>query len=411
MIRAGQFKSAFEPLVLNEPSSETQKAYAAVEASLRQFMVADIAQGRKTDPSKADAWLRRSLYTAKEAHAEKLVDALSYQEAFEESFEKTAKLVSFADYHAPAARKGVAARVFQTNNEGIALIEVVGEMFIEHSEMLEKSTFDFDAIQEELKWAREEEDVKAVVLRIDSPGGSALVADLLWDSVRRLSETKPVVVSMGAYAASGGYYMAAPAAKILAQPMTITGSIGVIGLIPNFEEFRNKYGVSFHLISGTDRRNLLNHGSHLSEEDRTLLDKQIRSTYETFINRVATGRKKTFAQIDAVAQGRVWTGLQAKELGLVDEIGGLSEAFHAAKQVAKLDVTKEYPVLHYEAPTNSLHQCLKKGGLKSCLASELSSQAPTGLARLPWLQVLSRWVLHSPKEKILTMLPDSVVLR
>ncbi len=401
VIRAGQFKSAFEPFIANDPSAETRKAYTELEASLRQFISTDIAQGRKTGAPVVEGWLRRSMFNAREAFADKLIDELAYREAFEDSIEKKGKLVDFSDYHHREFVKNVKEKVLR-NHEGIAFIEVVGEMFMEHSEMFGGSTFDFDNIEEQLQWARDDEDVRVVVLRIDSPGGSALVADLLWEDVRRLSEKKPVVVSMGAYAASGGYYMAAPATKILAQPMTITGSIGVIGLLPSFEEFRSKYGVSFHLISGTDRQSLLNQGLHISAEDKALLERHVRTSYETFVNRVASGRKKTFAEIDAVAQGRVWTGLQAKEFGLVDEIGGLPEAFRAAKQLAKFDVDKDYPVLHYEVPaTRSLRRYFKKGKLMSLAFAEESM-----LSELPVLRSLMQLANLQKKEQVLMMLPD-----
>jgi len=393
VIRMGQYKSAFEPLVSDQPSPETQKAYSAIEESLRKHLLSKIAQGRKIELKVAEGWMRRSLFTAKEAFLEKLVDGLSYREQFEDQISKEAKLVEIAKYHKPKPLKSKSL----IKKEGIAFIEAIGEMYIEPSAMNQSSTLDFEHLEEQLKWARDEQDVKAVVLRVDSPGGSSIAADLLWEDVRRLAEVKPVVVSMGAYAASGGYYMSASATKIIAHPTTITGSIGVIGLVPNFEAFKQKYGVSFYNISESDRKNLLNPGSKMTAEDRNILQKQVSSAYEAFVTRVANGRKKSFTEIDSVAQGRVWTGAQAKELGLVDELGGLPEAFHRAKELAKLNVDQEYPLLHYKSPEN--WRFLSHFSLDNLTKTQI-------IENIPLLNSLSRWMQGVPKEKVLTLLPQ-----
>ncbi len=406
VIRAGSYKSLFEPLISDTPSVETLKDYLSIEDSLRKHMVSKIAQGRKTGPSNVESWLRRSLYSAKEAFIEKLVDGLSYKEQFEEGITKDCKLVEITKYHPPKSKKPTLL-----NKEGIAFIEAIGQIFLQSSALSGHEGFDFELLMEELKWAREDADVKALVLRIDSPGGSSLAADLLWEEVRRVSEVKPVVVSMGGYAASGGYYMAAPATKIFALPTTITGSIGVIGLIPNFEAFRQKYGVSFHVVSESDRKNLLNPGSKMTVDDKKILEAHVQSTYEGFVNRVASGRKKTFQEIDSIAQGRVWTGEQAKELGLVDQLGGLAEAFHEAKQLAKLNVDQDYPILRYHAPSRSFKECLRSGRLGSCLVLDMSHAKVPNLNTLPLLQVLARWTEQTtlPREQVLALLPHVLV--
>ena len=406
VIRAGQYKSAFEPFVSNEPSPETLKAYAGIEESLRKHLTHQIAVGRKTQENTASNWMRRSLFMAREAFIEKMVDGLSYREEFEDLISKEAKLVDFAKYKRGGESQKPGKLI---QKSGIALIEAIGEMYVEHTALHESTELDIDRLHDELKWAREEQDIKAVVIRVNSPGGSSLAADLLWEDVRRLAEIKPVVVSMGAYAASGGYYMIAAANKIIANPSTITGSIGVISLIPNLEAFREKYGVSFHVITNSDRRNLFNPGSHMTNDDREILTRQVRSTYETFVNRVASGRKKTFQEIDAIGQGRVWTGEQALQYGLVDELGGLAEAFRSAKELAKLNVDEQYPILHYEAPGRSLRECLKQGRLFSCFSME--SLSPGVLGKFPLVHSIARWVEEVPKEKILMLLPLQLDVR
>lgn len=405
VIRAGEFKSAFEPLVTDQPSPETLKAYNGIEESIRKHIVTYVAQGRKVQSQTAENWLKRSLFTAKEAFVEKMIDGLSYRDQFEEQVSKDAKIIDISKYHYSKPSQLL-------SKEGIAFVEAIGEIYLEHSTLSESSSFDFNLLHEQLKWAREESAVKALVLRIDSPGGSSLASDILWEDIRRVAEIKPVVVSMGAYAASGGYYMAAAATKILAQPTTITGSIGVISLIPNLEAFRQKYGVSFHLISASDRKALLNPGSKMTEQDREILMKHVRSTYETFVNRVASGRKRSFQEIDAIAQGRVWTGDQAKEIGLVDEIGGLTEAFHKAKELAKLKPEEEYPILRYEVPGLSLRECLRRKHIWSCFSVEGLTQSPLAeLQSIAGVTSLSRWIKGVPKERALMLLPERLEIR
>jgi protease-4 len=183
-------------------------------------------------------------------------------------------------------------------------------------------------------------------------------------------------------------------------------------LVPNLEAFHEKYGLSFHLITASDRKNLLNPGSKMTAEDREILAKQVRSTYETFVNRVASGRKRTFAEIDAIGQGRVWTGEQAKAFGLVDELGGLPEAFRSAKELAKLDLQKEYPILHYEEPGRSFGQCLRKGRIWSCFSMDgLTKSHIPGLDLVPGVHAIARWVNGVPKEKVLTLLLQRVEVK
>lgn len=398
IVKVGQYKSAFEPFVSDQPSEDTQKEYLSIEENIRKHLVAKVANGRKVEVKLADSWFRRSLYSAKEAFLEKMIDGVSYREQFEDVITKEGKIIEIAKYPMKETPK-------LSKSEGIAFIEAVGEMFLENSSLNAGSMMDFEHLEEELKWAREDKDVKAVVLRVDSPGGSALAADLLWEDVRKLAETKPVVVTMGAYAASGGYYMSAPATKIIAHPTTITGSIGVIGLVPNFEAFKQKYGVSFHTITGSDRRNLFNPGSRMTAEDRAILEKQTRTTYEAFVTKVASGRKKSFTEIDSIAQGRVWTGQQALELGLVDELGGLPEAFHKAKELAKLNVDEKYPVLLFESPRGTWRKFLSR------LPFGKLSNVPTNLEKLPFLNFLSRYLEGNSKEQILSLLPRRVEVR
>ena len=188
-----------------------------------------------------------------------------------------------------------------------------------------------------LKKAREDDDVKAIVLRVNSGGGSALVSDIIWRAVELAKEKKPVVVSMGNVAASGGYYIAAGADKIFAQPSTITGSIGVFGTIPNATELAANIGINAEQV-GT-HKNSVDYSlfEPLSDAFRNQIQEGVESTYTTFLERVAAGRGMTTEQVNLVAQGRVWSGVQAKKNGLVDELGGLEDAIAAAAELAEIE--------------------------------------------------------------------------
>jgi len=194
-----------------------------------------------------------------------------------------------------------------------------------------------DPLIEAFEDARENESIKAVVFRIDSPGGSAAASEAIWRAVERTKAVKPVIVSMGSLAASGGYYVAAPADSIVATPSTITGSIGVFGLLFNVEGLlTEKLGVGIDDVRTSDLADIYSPFSDFSEQERTLLASSIDRTYDTFLQRVAEGRNMSVDEVDAIAQGRVWSGRDAKEVGLVDVLGGLSDAVRIAGEKAGL---------------------------------------------------------------------------
>lgn len=362
VIRSGKYKSAFEPLIANEPTAETQEMYSAMEASLRDHFIEVVGKGRLGDGDevrdKVSGWFRRSSFTMEQAVQEGIVDALAYRDDAISVMEN--KLVAgkiefndFDDYYSDFID-------FPQHNDSpaaLGLIEAIGEIHLDGSE--DEDAVTPERIYKRVQWALEDDTIKAVVLRVSSPGGSAIASDLIWADIARLAAKKPVVVSMGAYAASGGYYISAPATKIIAEPTTITGSIGVIGMVAKFSEFREKYGLSFHVVSGTDRISYYHPGKVLSDGDRAVIDEQIADTYQTFVRKVAAGRKRTEKEIDDIAQGRVWTGKQALAIGLVDDLGGLKEAYKSAKQLAGLDVDTLYPVKHYRGKKMSILECLR----------------------------------------------------
>jgi protease-4 len=200
------------------------------------------------------------------------------------------------------------------------------------------SAYPLTRVLEELS---KEENVKAVVIRVDSGGGSAMASDRIWEAVQRVRAVKPVVVSMGNVAASGGYYVAMGANYIFAEPMTITGSIGVIGGVPYMGELYDWVGLDFHSVTRGRKMNIFETAERLTQEERDTMLGLLEQTYEDFVGKAALGRNMTFEQIHEVAQGRVWSGRDAKRLGLIDETGGLFDAIDKAEELAGFDPAED----------------------------------------------------------------------
>lgn len=385
VVRAGKFKSAMEPFVLDAPSAETIEMYGAIESSLRGTLVDGISLSRKKTKDEVNAWLKRSLFTSQQSLQQGLVDRLGYLPQFIEDVKIESKAQNVIEYRKyRSATKdmddGNKAPVMGSGDEpSIAYIEASGEIAMDGGSDGDGKITPKNLIKE-LIWARDREAVKAVVFRIDSPGGSALASDLIWDEVRKLCEKKPVVVSMGAVAASGGYYIAAPATMIVAEPTTITGSIGVIGAAPKALQVAEKWGVSFHLITQSDRKSYLNLGTKSSETDKQILGESIDETYNAFVNKVATGRKQDPQHIFAIAQGRVYTGLEASKIGLVDKLGGKDEAIREAEILAKFDPEKVNKIERFEEGDENIFDCLVDGSPWNCL-KEIRSGAMSGLKK------------------------------
>jgi len=360
VIRHGKYKAAFEPFIMNKPSAETVENYTATENALREWYVNAIAEGRGKTPAEVRQWLASSLYTPKAALAAGIITQLAYVEEAREATIKVSNAtedMGFADWESEFSA-AITDDDVSTTGDGLALIEAIGEINLEPGEGSEEK-ISVAAITEEIRWAAEEEKAKAVVLRVSSPGGSALASDLIWKELADLAKKKPLVVSMGEVAASGGYYIAAPANRILAEPTTITGSIGVIGMLPKCRGCSTKYGVDFHVISGSERRSLFNFGTPSSAEDKKIIADSIDAAYQLFLERVAEGRKMDVAAVDLLAQGRIYSGTEALNIKLVDQLGGLRDAFNEAKTLGGLDAAKLYPILRYQGDELSLTDCLR----------------------------------------------------
>lgn len=366
VVRAGSFKSAVEPFVRNSPSRDASQMYQGLIASLNEERLALIERAGKWPRKDVETWFKEGLYTAQEALDLGMVDGLSYERALKRSLrvEESTALLDWGRYTGRSAQpvgfdqmmlqwaamnEADSRQVSGELEDGFAYIEARGGIVMHDPDGGSDESITPKTLNQALVWARDAEHVKSVVLRIDSGGGSALASDIILETLRSVEAVKPVIVSFGSVAASGGYYIAAEATRIFAEPQTVTGSIGVFGLIPNFQGARSKFGFSFHTFSESDRQNLFDPGSQLSTADKRLLEKQVDQVYATFVERVAEGRSLEREAVLKLAGGRVYSGRQALQLGLVDEMGGLWEAIFAAKSLGGLDPEQKYPV--YMPPT------------------------------------------------------------
>lgn len=364
VIKSGKYKNAFEPFIANKPSTESLAVYNSMEQSLLGMLVQDVAAGRSQDVERVRSWFEQSLFVPDAAVEEGLVDKVSFYDEFEDAItapadknSNSSTLLSMNDYL--AATSAIDDKITSSGKYGLGLIEARGQITDSAHAGSEEQSITPMNLRKEIEWALSEDDVKAVVLRIDSPGGSATASDIIWHDLKRLAEKKPLVVSMANVAASGGYYMAVAGQRILAEPTTITGSIGVIGAVPNFSAFEEKYGVSFHVVTSSERKELLNPGEKASAFDKAIVENSIEEAYKLFLERVADGRKMSVDEVHELAQGRVYTGLEASSIGLIDDLGGVNEAFNAAKELGGLEVEKLYPIMRYQGESESLTECLK----------------------------------------------------
>ena len=344
VIRHGKYKSAVEPYLSNSMSEANREQIGSLIASLWETIGSEIAEARNISVAELDA-IASDLKANLVGNALKvgLIDHISYKSEYIEllksklglSEKDKLKLVDYNDILAGNAshKKGV--------RDKIAVIYAQGPiLFGEGSETQIGDQIFVEAIEEAAKSKR----VKAIVLRVNSPGGSAMISDILWNALEDAKKKKPLVVSMGNVAASGGYYIACNANTIFADPMTVTGSIGVFATIPNIKGFTDDIGIKAeHVMT---HKNAVGYSPFepISPGFRKSALEGIKNVYDTFKQRVADGRNLSLEEVEALAQGRVWTGLQAKENGLVDELGGLGAAIEAAAVLAEIE---EYNLTSY----------------------------------------------------------------
>src|SRR5215204_6229767 len=368
IFQIGKYKSAGDMFTQKEMTDAHREYINSMLDDLFSHYVNAIAQARHKTPEEVRTLIDNAPYSAIKAKEAGLVDETLYRDDVEKQFKKmlgykdtdTFVAVRSADY------RDVSPESLGLNKgERIAVIYASGTIGSGSSENSPSGgqSIGSDTVSKALTDAAADQSIKAIVLRIDSPGGSGLASDIIWHAVEAANQKKPVVVSMSDVAASGGYYISASAAKIIAQPSTITGSIGVLAGKPVMRGFYDWLGISNEYVLRGKNAGMFRETEKFSDDERAKFEEWIKTTYyQDFVPKVAKGRNKDAAFVDSVGQGRVWTGSQGKERGLVDEFGGLDRAIEVAKQLAKLPADKgvERVILPY--PTTFLQELLSGGG-------------------------------------------------
>ncbi len=353
LLHIGDYKTASNNFTEKTFTPAHKEMYRSLNKDWYDELVRAIAAGRKRPEADVRRILDDGPFLAEGARAAGLVDALGYEDQIDDH-PPVAGTRRFDNELYQRVPRPAMARV---PNARIAVLYAVGTI------ASGRSSFDgpgggvvgSETFVQWLRKVRVDASVRAVVVRVDSPGGSAIASEVIWRELMLTRDVKPLIVSMGDVAASGGYYMAVPAHAIVAQPGTITGSIGVVTGKFVLKSALDKIGVGAEGVSEGRRAEIYSPFRPFTPDERSRIEEQMQSTYELFVSRVSEGRGKPRAQIDAVAQGRVWTGHQARGLGLVDELGGLDRAIQLAKEKARLDATKDVDLLIYP-PRRSFYE-------------------------------------------------------
>ncbi len=377
VIRHGKYKAAVEPYLNDAPSKENIEQIQELIDGLWDEVGAQMADQLEVSKADFEGWVNdlatRDLEEAKELG---LIGGLIYEDQYEDAL-KRAVGASKNDLSASSKLNIISSSsYFKTikstpidSSDRIALVYAQGSILYGEGS---PTIMGQETMNKALQSAREDRNIKAVVLRINSPGGSALTSDLIWREVEKTAKEKPVVVSISDVAASGGYYIATPATYIIAQPTSITGSIGVFGTLPNASELAEQWGVSSYTLSTHERSATYSPLRPLSDTFRAELTEGIEQTYQTFLERVASGRSMSIESVDAIAQGRVYLAPKALELGLVDEIGTLDDAINKAAELAAID---EFKLREYPRYKSDFERLL--GDLPAASLSIISSQLPS----------------------------------
>ncbi|WP_194767619.1 signal peptide peptidase SppA [Tamlana sp. I1] len=376
VVRLGKYKSAVEPFLANEMSDNNREQISVYLNALWKEIKQDISRSRNVSVERlniiADSLFARNPKLAK---ASGLVDQVVYHDEYINGIRKAIGIeakdklntVTIEDYSYYASSK---IKDYSTKNK-IAVIYAQGNIIYGEGD---ENNVGQGSMNASLKKAREDEKVKAVVLRINSPGGSALASELIWREIELTKKVKPVIVSMGDLAASGGYYIASNATKIIAEPTTITGSIGVFGMLPNGKELSEKMGINAEQVTTNKNAVTYSFFEPLNEEQRAFIKEGIVDIYDLFSKRVSDGRHLTRDQVEEIAQGRVWTGADAIGIGLVDELGGLDLALKRAAEAANIE---DYRVNEFPVFEKDLDKILSQFGLVKAKETILEEELGT----------------------------------
>ena len=356
---AGKFKSATEPFRETQ-MSEANKIQTTVWLNdLYDDLISTTSSSRKINPDSLKAYANNYEITNTEKALDvHLIDGLKYDDEVKSEMRKSlgiadGKKINFISL--PQYKK-VADLKTSFSSDKIAVVVAAGEIVYGKGNSDQVSSDEYLTL---LRKLRNDKNIKGIVLRVNSPGGSSLASEIIWREIELIKKQgKPVVVSMGDVAASGGYYIACNANKIFADSNTITGSIGVFSIVPDISTFmKNKLGVTFDRVKTSQFADAPSLTRPMNDFEKNIMQSQVERVYTDFKSRVAAGRSKTMDYVDSIAQGRVWTGSRAKQLGLVDEIGGLQDAIAEAVKLCKL---KEFRIKTYPEPKSFIDQILNQ---------------------------------------------------
>lgn len=371
VFKVGKYKSAIEPYLRNDMSDYAKEANRAFLADLWSIYKTDIAAARGINADDIDTQINNYAETMKSSNGDfasiavdqKLVDGLKNRPDFrammielvgENEKETSYKQISHKQY-LKAIKPPI--EFVNPNSKKVAVIVAKGAIMDGNQK---EGSIGGDTLARKIRKARTDENVKAIVLRVDSPGGSAFASEVIrQELVKAKEQGLPLVVSMGTYAASGGYWISANADEIWARPSTITGSIGIFGFIPTFEKALGWAGVHRDGVGTTELAGSMDVGRGLSDDVKTIIQANIEKGYDRFLNLVASGRDMTVERVDEIAQGRVWSGVKALELGLVDQLGTLKDAIKSAASKAKLE-DDDYDVWYVKRELSEKEKLIKQ---------------------------------------------------
>lgn len=362
---ACKYKSAVEPFFLTKMSDANRKQNEALVESLWQSICEDVATDRGIEPNILKMYAKNlSIASAEDALNAGMVDMVAYEDDLYNIYKEyglgDVNKISLSKYITNIAIPTYTATV-DSNNLGFIKSNLVAIIYAD-GEIVDGNKYQDNAVYgsrlaSELRAARLDDNTKAVVVRVNSPGGSALASEIAWHEMKLLQEQKPVVISMGGMAASGGYYISAPADYIFADKATLTGSIGVFGVLPNFGTLLEKrLGITFDSAATSAAATGLTGITPLTAQERKMLSKSVDKIYTTFTQHVADGRNLPIDEVLEIAEGRVWSGIMAKEIGLVDEIGGLHAAI--TKAISLADIEQNFKIYEYVAPRTPFEEWL-----------------------------------------------------
>ncbi|MBR2196616.1 MAG: signal peptide peptidase SppA [Salinivirgaceae bacterium] len=358
VFRHGKFKSAVEPYILSGMSAENRMQYQAMLDAMWRVYLQNIAESRGIDAAQlnriADSGLSHDPQAAKQFG---LIDEVAYRDDVLSELAQLTGAENIDKLNLISIGKYAKAKPFALLSDNkIAVVYASGEINQQSSGYGEQEITEKPYV-EALREVRADSSIKAVVLRVNSPGGSAQVSDNIWHEVELTKQVKPVVVSMGDYAASGGYYISCPASYIVANEYTLTGSIGVFGLTLNIQKLMgNKLGINTEVVKTNKMSDFGNAYRAVTPAEREILQSSVEKIYSTFVNRVSNGRNLLPESVDSIGQGRVWCGVDALRLHLIDAYGGLTDAISIA---AEMSGTENYSLVDYPKQEEGFEAMMK----------------------------------------------------